>query len=185
VGHSLFLNTRSRLRRVYVADPNILNSVTLSPNQIVVTAMTSGISSLILLDEAGQTQSYVVSSDLDVAGLRTAMSEAMHGDIVNIEGNGDRVILSGKVEQRRASRYGGKAGRALLQRCGECADGRARPSETSEAEGADAGSGPQQGQQYGINLFNPGGNTSFLAATTTSQYPSTATYTRMAHPAAC
>jgi hypothetical protein len=30
--------------------------------------------------------------------------------------------------------------------------------------------------QLGINLFNPGGNTSFLASTTTSQYSSTATY---------
>jgi pilus assembly protein CpaC len=30
--------------------------------------------------------------------------------------------------------------------------------------------------QQGINLFNPGGNTSFLAATTTSQFPSTATF---------
>ena len=36
-------------------------------------------------------------SDLDVAGLRSAMSEAMHGDAVNIEGSGDRVTLSGKV----------------------------------------------------------------------------------------
>src|SRR5208283_1446885 len=97
VGHSLFLNTRSRLRRVYVADPNILNSVTLSPNQIVVTAMNSGISSLVLLDESGQAQSYVVSSDLDVAGLRAAMSEAMHSDAVNIEGSGDHITLSGTV----------------------------------------------------------------------------------------
>jgi Flp pilus assembly secretin CpaC len=30
--------------------------------------------------------------------------------------------------------------------------------------------------QQGINLFNPGGNTSFLAATSTSQYPSTMSY---------
>ena len=40
--------------------------------------------------------------------------------------------------------------------------------------------------QFGINLFNPGGNTSFLAATTTSQYPSTATlagqFPRLAAP---
>jgi pilus assembly protein CpaC len=72
VGHSIFVDTKTRLRRVYVADPTILNSVTLTPNEIVVTAMTPGISSLTLLDEAGQAQNYVVSADLDIDGLRQA-----------------------------------------------------------------------------------------------------------------
>jgi pilus assembly protein CpaC len=170
VGHSLFLNTRSRLRRVYVADPNILNSVTLSPNQIVVTAMASGISSLILLDEAGQTQSYVVSSDLDVAGLRTAMFQAMHGDIVNIEGNGDRVTLSGKVSSEAqadtAVKLAGLYSKDVENVLSVTHD---HPKQVRlkvrilEVDRSKA-------QQYGINLFNPGGNTSFLAATSTSEY---------------
>jgi len=178
VGHSLFLNTRSRLRRVYVADPNILNSVTLSPNQIVVTAMTSGISSLILLDEAGQTQSYVVSADLDVTGLRTVMSEAMHDGAVNIEGNGDRVILSGKVgsdaQADTAVKLAGLYSKDVENVMTVAPD---HPKQVKlkvrmlEVDRSKA-------QQYGVNLFNPGGNTSFLAATTTSQYPSTATYTQ-------
>ena len=180
VGHSLFLNTRSRLRRVYVADPNILNSVTLSPNQIVVTAMASGTSSLVLMDEAGQTQSYVVSSDLDVAGLRVAMSEAMHGDAVNIEGSGDRVTLSGTVSSaeladtavKLAGLYSKQVANALTIAPGHPKQVRlkVRILEVDRT----------QAQQYGINLFNPGGNTSFLAATTTSQYPSTATLSQSA-----
>lgn len=100
VGRSLVLNTKARLRRVYVADPAVLNSITLSPTQIIVTAMTAGVSSLILLDETGQAQSYVVSSDVDVQGLRTAISQATRDDssnTVNVEGSGDRVLLSGKV----------------------------------------------------------------------------------------
>jgi Flp pilus assembly secretin CpaC len=36
VGHSLFLNTKLRLHKVYIADPAILNSITLNPNQIIV-----------------------------------------------------------------------------------------------------------------------------------------------------
>ena len=176
VGHSLFLNTRSRLRRVYLSDPNMLNSVTLSPNQIVVTAMVSGISSLVILDEAGQAQSYVVSSDLDVAGLRSAMSEAMHGDAVNIEGSGDRVTLSGKVGSdaladtavKLAGLYSKEVANALTVT-------RDHPKQVRlkvrilEVDRSKA-------EQLGINLFNPGGNTSFLASTTTSQYASTAVY---------
>ena len=176
VGRSLFLNTRSRLRRVYVADPNILNSVTLSPNQIVVTAMASGISSLILLDEAGQTQSYVVSSDLDVAGLRTAMYQAMHGDIVNVEGNGDRVTLSGKVSSDAQADTAVKlAGLYTKDVENVLTVASVHPKQVRlkvrilEVDRSKA-------KQYGINLFNPGGNTSFLAATTTSEYNSTATY---------
>ncbi len=180
VGHSLFLNTRSRLRRVYVADPNILNSVTLSPNQIVVTAMASGTSSLVLMDEAGQTQSYVVSSDLDVAGLRVAMSEAMHGDAVNIEGSGDRVTLSGTVSSaeladtavKLAGLYSKQVANALTIAPGHPKQVRLKVR-ILEVDRTRA-------QQYGINLFNPGGNTSFLAATTTSQYPSTATLSQSA-----
>ena len=176
VGHSLFLNTRSRLRRVYLSDPGMLNSVTLSPNQIVVTAMTSGISSLILLDEAGQTQSYVVSSDLDVAGLRSAMSEAMHGDAVNIEGSGDRVTLSGKVGSdaladtavKLAGLYSKEVANALTVSPDHPKQVRLKVR-ILEVDRSKA-------DQLGINLFNPGGNTSFLASTTTSQYSSTATY---------
>ena len=66
LGHSVFIDTKTRLRRVYVSDPSVINSVTLSPTQIIVTAMTPGISSLTLLDETGLAQSYVISSDLDV-----------------------------------------------------------------------------------------------------------------------
>jgi pilus assembly protein CpaC len=180
VGHSLFLNTRSRLRRVYVADPNILNSVTLSPNQIVVTAMIPGISSLVLMDEAGLAQSYVVSSDLDVTGLRAAMSEAMHSDAVNIEGSGDRVTLSGTVGSAELADTAVKlAGLYSKQVANALTIAPEHPKQVRlkvrilEVDRTRA-------QQYGINLFNPGGNTSFLAAATTSQYPSTATLSQSA-----
>ena len=178
VGHSLFLNTKSRLRRVYLSDPNMLNSVTLSPNEIVVTAMGSGTSSLVILDEAGQAQSYVVSSDLDIAGLRTAMSQAMHGDTVNIEGSGDRVTLSGKVDSdaqadaayKLAGLYTKEVANALTVTPDHPKQVRLKVR-ILEVDRSKA-------DQFGINLFNPGGNTSFLASTTTTQYASTATYSQ-------
>ena len=177
VGHSLFLNTKLRLRRVYVADPLVLNSVTLSPNKIIVTAMAPGVSSLVLLDEAGQAQSYFVSSDLDVQGLRSAISEAMHNDQVSVEGSGGRVTLSGKVGSealaaaavKLATLYSKDVANSLTVAPEHPKQVRlkVRILEVDRSKLA----------QFGINLFNPGGNTSFLASTTTQQYPSTSTLT--------
>jgi len=175
VGHSLFLNTKLRLHRVYVADPAILNSITLNPNQIIVTAMAPGVSSLIVLDEAGQAQSYVISSDLDVTGLRTAIDAAVHDDVVNVEGNGGRVILSGQVANpslsetvvKLATLYSKDVANSIVVAPGHPKQVKlkVRILEVDRTKLA----------QFGINLFNPGGNTSFLASTTTSQYPSTST----------
>jgi len=176
VGHSLFLNTRSRLRRVYVADPSVLNSVTLTPNQIVVTAVTSGISTLVLLDEAGQAQSYIVSADLDVAGLRVAMAEAMHSNAVKIEGSGNRLTLSGELSSQAledtalklAGLYSKEVANALTITPDRAKQVRLKVRILEVDRG--------KARQFGVNLFNPGGNTSFLASSTTSQYASTSTY---------
>jgi pilus assembly protein CpaC len=175
VGHSIFIDTKSRLRRVYVADPAVLNSVTLTPNEIIVTAMVPGISSLTLLDETGHAQSYVVSSDIDMEGLRAAMGQAMHGDVVKIEGSAGRVTLSGIVSSdaiadsavKLASLYSKEVANALT----------VVPSHPKQVrlEVRILEVDRTKLLQFGVNLFNPGGNTSFLAATTTQQYPSTAT----------
>ncbi len=175
VGHQLFIDTKSRLRRVYVADPAVLSSVSLTPNQFVLTAMGAGISSLTLLDEIGRAQSYMVSADLDIDGLRAAMSEALHNDQIKVEGSGDRVVLSGTVSSgavadsavKLAGMYSKDVVNALNIVAGHPKQVRlqVRILEVDRSKAL----------QLGINLFNPGGNTSFLAATTTAQYPSTAT----------
>jgi pilus assembly protein CpaC len=175
VGHSFFLNTKFRLRKVYVADPAILSSVTLSPNQIIVTAVTSGVSSLILLDEQGQAQSYVVSSDTDVEGLRVAMSEAMRDDMVHVDGSGSRVILSGNVGStalsdtavKLASLYSKEVANSLIVVPPHAKQVRlkVRILEVDRTKLT----------QFGINIFNPVGN--YTAASSTGQYASTATVT--------
>jgi pilus assembly protein CpaC len=175
VGHSIFVDTRSRLHKVYVADPTVLNSVTLTPTEIIVTAMTPGISSLTLLDEGGQAQSYVISSDIDIDGLRSAMVREMRGDSVKVEGSGARVTLSGIVPTdavadaavKLASLYSKEVGNALT----------VIPSHPKQVrlEVRILVVDRSKLLQMGINLFNPGGHTSFLAATTTSQYPSSST----------
>ena len=96
VGRSIFIVTVSRLRRVYVSDPQVVDSFT-STSQIVVTAKAPGVSSLILWDEAGRSTSYLVSSDLDVANLQAEMRHALPNDNITVEGQEDRISLSGSV----------------------------------------------------------------------------------------
>ncbi len=176
LGHSIFIDTKTRLRRVYVSDPSVINSVTLSPNQIIVTAMSPGISSLTLLDETGLAQSYVVSSDVDVEGLRAAMFDATGADTIKVEGSGSRVTLTGTVANQAASDAAAKLA-GLYAR------------DIANALVVPAPGHPKQVRlevrilevdrnkilQLGINLFNPGGNTNFLASSTSAQFATTAT----------
>jgi pilus assembly protein CpaC len=95
VGRSIFIKTLSRLKRVYVSNPVVIDSFTSTPTQIVVTAKAPGVSSLILWDEAGQSQTYLVSSDLDLASLQNEIHQALPGDNITVEGQQDRISLSG------------------------------------------------------------------------------------------
>ncbi len=101
MGHSMFVNTESRMKRVYVSNPDVLDSYTASPHQIVITARTPGVSSLILWDEDGKSQSYLVNSDVDVTDLRSAIREAFPSDNIRVEGHGDQVGLAGTVTSQK------------------------------------------------------------------------------------
>ena len=68
-----------------------------------------------------------------------------------------------------------QTGRTLFQGSGECDDGRPGHPKQVRLEVRILEVDRTKLLQLGINLFNPGGNTNFLAQTTTAQYPSTAT----------
>lgn len=102
VGHSMFINTAKRLRRVYVSNPAVLDSVTASPQQIVITARAPGVSSLILWDENGNVQSYEITTDMDVTDLRQAIRAAMPMSDVQVRGQEGQINLSGTVTSKAA-----------------------------------------------------------------------------------
>src|SRR5258708_36879293 len=97
VGQSIFITTVSRLKRVYVSDPVVVDSFTSSPRQIVVTGKAPGVSSLILWDQEGNSATYWVSSDVNVTSLQKEIHEARPNDSIRVEGLQDRVSLSGTV----------------------------------------------------------------------------------------
>ncbi len=97
VGRSMFVNTENRLRRVYVSNPDVVDSFTSSPHQIVITAKTAGIATVVLWDETGQSHAYLVNCDVDVAGLHQVLKDAFPNSDIHVEGHGDQVALAGVV----------------------------------------------------------------------------------------
>jgi pilus assembly protein CpaC len=102
VGRSMFFDTVNRLRRVYVSNPAVLDSFTSSPHQIVVTAKTPGVSSLILWDEGGESQVYLIASDVDVSELRRALTNALPTENIRAEAHEEEVTLAGTVSSPEA-----------------------------------------------------------------------------------
>src|SRR5215469_13980472 len=80
VGRSLFLNSLDKLRRVYVSNPTVLDAMTASPYEVVITAKAPGTSSLVMWSADGHSKMYTLLADVDVAGLLDSLHQALPGD---------------------------------------------------------------------------------------------------------
>jgi pilus assembly protein CpaC len=174
VGRSLFITTLTRLKRVYVSNPLVVDSFTSSPKQIVVTTKTPGVSSLILWDEMGQSTTYLIFSDLDIASLQTEIHQALPFDNIAVEAQQDRVTLSGTV-------LSDASGEAAVKLAGLYAKSVVNSVVVREPHTRQVRLKVQMVEidrsklaQFGINLFSQGKN---LSNSTTGQFPSTQTYT--------
>jgi pilus assembly protein CpaC len=103
VGRSLFIDTKLRLSRVYVTNPEVLSAYAAGPNQVLVTTKDSGISSIVVWDQSGESQPYLISSDLDVEKLRSSIKTAMPSEDIEVASDGGRILLSGVVSTSAAS----------------------------------------------------------------------------------
>jgi len=97
VGRALFLNTPQRLRRVYVSNPTVIETVTSSPRDVIVTAREAGTSTLVLWTEDGATTEYTVLADLGLSGLEQSLQQAFPGRTMRVEAQGNKILLSGSV----------------------------------------------------------------------------------------
>ncbi len=103
VGRSLFLNLSEKLRRLYVSNPQVLDAIAATPLEVIITARTAGTSSLALWNNGGPPKMYTVLADVDVAGLRDSLAEALPGDHVEVEAQQGRIHLSGVVDSDAAA----------------------------------------------------------------------------------
>ena len=97
VGRSLVISSPSRIKRISLADPNIAEAIVVSPTQVLVNGKTPGGVSLLLWDEADQSQAFEVSVDIDVLGLTQKIHEVFPTEDVHIETSKDVIMLSGKI----------------------------------------------------------------------------------------
>jgi pilus assembly protein CpaC len=97
VGRSMILRSLKPLKRVYVGNPAVMRSFTSTPFEIVVTAQTTGISSLVLWDSTGKHSLYTVSVDPDQGPLQASLDEAFPGAHLRADTTQGRLNVSGTV----------------------------------------------------------------------------------------
>jgi pilus assembly protein CpaC len=174
VGQSIFISTVSRLKRVYVSDPLVVDSFTSSPRQIVVTGKSPGVSSLILWDEAGNSSSYWVSSDLNVASLQDEIREALPNENINVDAQQDRIALSGTVLSDASAEVAVKLAGLYAKNVVNSVTVRQPHARQVKLKVQIIEIDRSKLEQFGINIFSEGKN---LSNSTTGQFPSTPTYT--------
>ncbi len=158
VGRSQVIDCPERLRRIYVANPKVLDSLTSSPHQIVLTAKLAGTSSVVLWSESGRSQLYTVLADVDVAGLEESLAQALPGDHVEVKAVQGRVYLSGVVGSDDAADEAARLATNFSKEVVNSLVVDPRHSRQVELKVRIAEVDRTKVEQWGINLFSGGQN---------------------------
>ena len=97
VGRSVVIQTEDRLHKIYISNPAVLDSYTVNPHQVMISAKAAGVSTLAIWDEQGHCRLYNVVADIDVAGLRDALEAAFPHEHIEAVARQNRVTLTGVV----------------------------------------------------------------------------------------
>lgn len=97
VGQSLVIKTHSRLRKIYISNPSVLDSYTVNPHQLLVSVKSAGVSTLAVWNELGRYRLYTVISGLDVTGLQAALDAAFPHQQIHASAQLNRITLTGAV----------------------------------------------------------------------------------------
>ncbi|MGA2437376.1 MAG: pilus assembly protein N-terminal domain-containing protein [Acidobacteriaceae bacterium] len=103
VGRSVLLTSAAPLRRVYVGNPAVLQTYTSGSSEVVLTAKTAGVSSMVLWDDTGGHHMYTVSADLDPEALRASFDAAFPGSSIHVDTGEGKVFLTGAVASDASS----------------------------------------------------------------------------------
>ena len=95
VGRSLVITSPTRVKRVSIADPNIVDAIVISPFQVLLNGKTAGGVSLVIWDESDQSQTFEIFVDLDILGLTQKIREVFPNEPVRVEASKDLVMISG------------------------------------------------------------------------------------------
>ncbi|MFZ0704005.1 MAG: type II and III secretion system protein family protein [Candidatus Korobacteraceae bacterium] len=103
VGHSLVVNTPSRVKRVLTGNPEVIESVVTSPEELVVTAKKPGSSSLVLWSTDGRVRALDVYGDMDVSSLRSSLEQSFPSAGLDVQSEGDKVVLNGTAPNKEVA----------------------------------------------------------------------------------
>jgi pilus assembly protein CpaC len=110
VGHSIVIRTDPRLTRVLVGNPAVVTTSTTAPNEVVVTAIAPGSSSVVLWQENNQSRTIEVFADVDVSLLRQAIARNFPNEAIEVAAEEGRVLLSGTASSPAVADQIGKMG---------------------------------------------------------------------------
>ena len=172
VGRSISLNTQARLRRIVVSNPDVLDTATISPTQLVITAKAAGSSSLLLWDESSNARIVDVYADIDAAGLRESIRSSHPNEQVEIVAEQGRIVITGNPTNKAAAddivRLAGLYSKNIVDSMVVQAPPRAKQVmlkvQFLEVDRTKL-------QQFGINILSTGA-TNTIGTTTTGQFGS-------------
>ena len=170
-GQSVVLEVRRPLRRVYIGDPQVLDSFSPSKQEVVLTARTCGRSSLILWDDAGRSYVYAVSVDLDAASGAEALRAALPDSAVKVETREGKLYLTGSVGSAADAEAAVKLANVYSKDVVNAMQVQPAHGKQVELKLRIVEVDRAKAQQFGINFLNSLGRTAL--STGTQQFPST------------
>ncbi len=100
VGRSLVISSQARIVRISVADPAIVDALVVSPAQLLISGKSPGVTSLVIWDETGQSQTLDAYVDLDVSEIAAKIHQVIPDERVQVEARGGVITLSGQVSSQ-------------------------------------------------------------------------------------
>jgi pilus assembly protein CpaC len=175
VGRSLVISSPTRVKRVSIADPNIVDAVVVSPSQVLLNGKNPGGVSLVLWDESDQSQTFEIFVDLDILGLSQKIREVFPNEPVRVEASKDLVMVSGHASSKAVQDQILAIVSGVTPKVVNLMDAPEPPSQGQillEVKFAEVDRSNLT--QFGVNLFSPGtglnGPASTVGATGTGQY---------------
>jgi pilus assembly protein CpaC len=172
VGKSVVMNVQAPMTRMLSSNTAVVETLAISPTQVVIEGKAAGASTLIFWDSAGHSQVLDVVVDVDIAGLRDAIQRSFPNQQVQVQADGPHVILTGVVSDPHMvedlSKMAATYSQQVVNSVTVAADH--EPQVFLEVKFAEVDRSKLT--QVGVNLFSTGaGNT--IGQTTTGQFGST------------
>lgn len=174
VGQSTIIHG-AMLKRIYVADPKILQTYNSGPDELVVTAKAAGSSSLVLWDTRGHSFIYNVSADFDPLTVRAALDSAFPRNNIAIQAEEDVLTLTGTVDSKEMSEAVAKIAASYAKTVVNSLRVVTKREPQVELKLQILEVDRTKLEQLGFNIFKSFGGT--VGAISTQQYASTATLT--------